>query len=122
MSKLKYLAIFFFIFSVSGCIDYNKRIIVRTLRIDKEKYIEWYYYSLISGNSPDYIDVKLSNGESKHIFIRHYICDIAIIKDTLFITAYKGIKPIFFEKSNVGLKVKVDSLTNCTRSTLKIRE
>jgi len=120
--KLIRSSTFLFLFIISGCNEYNKRTIRRTLKISKEKYIEWYYYSIIEGSSPDYIDIKYNNGNFKPICSSPFICDINLskFKDTLFIAIAKNVNIHFYDTGIINLQI--DSSKYCSRSSLEIRE
>lgn len=96
-----------------SCNDYDKRIIVKTIRIDKNKSIELYRYSQIGGYSAYYVDLKNENGKFKHIFIHENICHVDLKEDTLSIVADKAFKTIFCEKKDFGLKMLIDTSTYC---------
>jgi hypothetical protein len=115
MKVIKYLLLIPVIIAFGSCSDYDHRLIVKTIRIDKKKYIEWYRYSLIGSYSPYYIDLKESNGDYKHIFIHEKICDVDLNGDTLDIVVDKAFATIFYEKANIGLKLRFDSSTFCLK-------
>ncbi|MBO9203523.1 MULTISPECIES: hypothetical protein [Niastella] len=69
--------------------DYNKRIIVKSISLTKDKVVEWYHFSLITGYSPDFIEVK-SGGQHRLLGKTHNLSDIQSRGDTLLILVQKN--------------------------------
>ncbi len=68
MKNTIYLFIHFIALTFLSCNSYDKRSIRKTIPLIKGREIELYYYSTIGGSSPDYIDLKTTNGEHHHLF------------------------------------------------------
>lgn len=80
--------------SISGC---SQSKFVRKIIETKGVKVLWYYYSNISNNSPDIIEVSNGN-ESKIIFKGvDVITDFSVIKDTIIIKMYKPERGIIIE-------------------------
>lgn len=86
--------------------------------------LNWFYYSLISNTTPDYVTTTNKN-EIDTILISNLITDIYIKKDTVFLELYSS--PTFEGESfkipnqTLGYYIKVDS-THKKRPTKIIRE
>jgi hypothetical protein len=97
-----YLVLFALFFSI-GCQpfldpnekpDYDKRIIIKTIQLNRDTMIELYHYSLITGYSPCFVDYKTKKSH-KLICKSSYVSDVNLIADTL--------KIVFWENRNFGL-------------------
>ena len=79
--------------SMSSCMD--SRFIRKEIK-DENITIYWYYYSYISSNSADIIEV--SNGEeSKIIFKGTDVTAITLINDTITIHVYEPLRGVIYE-------------------------
>ena len=118
MKNIIYLLLVILTFSALGCNDYNNRIIRKTILLTNGRSVELYNYSLIGGNSPDYIDFKAKSGDHQHILINYLVCDVNIFVDTLKISTSKKSTTIFLDNNITGLKIEIDSTKYCSHSDI----
>jgi hypothetical protein len=86
---------FLMIVLLSGCsfldpdeeLDYNKRIIIKSIDMGNSKKVEWYHYSLITSYSPGFIEINVDQ-KRELIMESSYISDISMSGDTLEITTW----------------------------------
>jgi hypothetical protein len=98
---------FLFYFSISiiliGCGD-DKRITIKIIET-KKGYFEWFYYSLITSDGPDYIDYVNENCERTLIFSGHDINDVYFFNNKLNVKCYKydvlEFNPIYKNQINI---------------------
>ena len=115
--KLYCLYVFLFLFTITGC-GHDKKIYIKSLDLGEGKRIDWYMYSLITDNSPDYIDFTEKHSE-KTIFEADQVTNIIKKSDTLVFQvegSYGGprkVKIYKFMDSNFirtsGLKLIIDT-------------
>jgi hypothetical protein len=86
MKTLKLVLYLVFIFFASGC-EEDIRFPIKELET-KNGYYQWYYYSLITNDSPDHIDFIDSNCERTLVYKGHNIIDIALDDGKLNIECY----------------------------------
>jgi hypothetical protein len=118
MKSINYLLSFILACTVFSCNEYDKRTIRKTIPLTRGRSIELYYYSLIGGSSPDYIDLKTKSGDYQHLFINNFICDVNVFVDTIKILSNKNSSTTFLEKNNIGLKIVIDSSGYCSHSDI----
>ena len=118
MKSIKYFLLLICAFSILGCDEYDKRTIRKTIPLTKGRSIELYYYSLIGGSSPDYLDLKEKNGDHRHLFINNLICDANVYVDTLKIITSKNSTTSFLETNNTSLKLQIDSTKYCNHGNI----
>ena len=59
--------------------------------IDSNRYIEWYYYSLISSSGPSHLELKYKNQHKKILFYQsESLCQVSVENDTIKILAENG--------------------------------
>lgn len=109
MSKyMIYNLLFLFLSCNSENNEYKKRIIVKTLNVDKDTKIEWYYNSLITGNSPGVIEFK--TGKERQLICKStLICEATLRHDTLTILVEKNEFIELSLKNRWNIKVLIDS-------------
>lgn len=100
------------IFSLYSCVD--SRFIRKELKTDNIT-AYWYYYSYISSNSPDKIEV-LNNTTNEAVIVFEgvsVITNLAIINDTIVIQLFKPERGIIIEDNTkdkvFGYYTKIDS-------------
>jgi len=87
--------------------DYDKRIILKTIKTNRGK-VDWYHYSLFTSYSPGFIEFTDSSNKKYLIGKSTYISDFEINSDTLTVVVWKH---NFFslDTSNLYLFVKIDT-------------
>jgi hypothetical protein len=70
-----------------GC-EEDKRFPIKIIQT-KNGYYEWYYYSLITSDGPDYIDYIDENCDRTLIYKGHNIIDVQQKKGILFIECFE---------------------------------
>lgn len=103
MKNFKFLFYFSIYIILIGCGDY-KRIPIKIIET-KKGYFEWYYYSLITSDGPDYIDYVNENCERTLIFSGHNIKDVYFFNNKLNVKCDKydvlEFNPIFKNQINI---------------------
>jgi hypothetical protein len=110
-----YVMLFFIVILFSGCnlfdpdepLNYNDRVIIKYFPIGKDT-IEWYHYSLITGFSPGFIELKNQYGR-KIICKSSYISDIQLQSDTLLLRTLKNHFFVLDTGKVEGLTIIVDT-------------
>lgn len=92
---ISFLMLIIVIFSMSSC--KNSRFIRKEIK-HENIIIYWYYYSYISSNSADIIEVSNGN-ESKIIFKGTEITAISLVNDTIIIQLYAPWRGIIYENN-----------------------
>jgi len=87
MQVLKTIYILPMIFLAFGCKE-DKRFPIKIIETKKGFY-EWYYYSLITSDGPDYIDYVDENCERTLIYEGHNVIDVKQKKGRLLIECYE---------------------------------
>jgi len=118
MKNSKYLLLLVAACTLFSCNRYNNRTIRKTIPLTSGRSIELYYFSLIGGSSPDYLDLKAKNGDYQHLFINTSICDVNVFVDTIKILSDKNSNTTFLEKNKIGLNIVIDSSRYCNHSDI----
>ena len=84
----KFLSSFLFLLTIISSCSEDKRITINIIET-KNGYYEWYYYSLITSNGPDYVDYVDENCERTLIYEGHNIIDVNQKKGRLFIECFE---------------------------------
>ncbi|UPK67451.1 hypothetical protein [Chitinophaga filiformis] len=88
--------------------DYNKRIVIKNISLDAKSEVEIYHYSLITGFSPCFIDLK-TDKTHKLICESSYISDMRVAGDTLIISLWKNHYHKLDTVGMNGLKIVIDT-------------
>lgn len=84
---LKFLKTLLLLAIISSCSD-DKRITIKIIEA-KNGYYEWYYYSLITSDGPDFVDYIDGNCERTLIYKGHRVNDVKLKKGKLYIECYE---------------------------------
>jgi hypothetical protein len=93
----------FFIFFIAiffSCQYPNKKIFIKSVRIDTSVRVDWYFYSHLNNFSRSYLQIHRDEGENEGVVFLEsfFISDINFNADTLKIQLYKN-----DYKANLGL-------------------
>lgn len=80
---------------------------------DGQASIKWYYYSYISNNSPDIIEIKKNDSCVEIVRAEQIIKDVEVRKETIFIKTYPFSTGIVYSdnirKRALGYSIVIDS-------------
>jgi hypothetical protein len=87
--------------------DYDKRIIIKTIKTNGGK-VDWYHYSLFTSYSPGFIEFTDSSNKKYLISKSTYISDLEVKSDTLTVVVWK--RDFFsLDTTNLHFFVKIDT-------------
>jgi hypothetical protein len=75
---------------ISGCFNSTKKLFIKSVRLDNNKHIDWYFFSNTSNFSRSYLQFKKNNSETVLFFESFFLSDINEQADTLTIQIYKN--------------------------------
>ena len=84
----KFLSSFLFLVKIMSSCSEDKRITINIIET-KNGYYEWYHYSLITSDGPDYVDYIDENCERTLIYKGHRVNDVKLKKGKLYIECYE---------------------------------
>lgn len=93
---------------ITSCVEKQKKIYIKSVKISNEVRVDWYVYSSITNLAPDYL--QISTYDKTFFFSSFFLTDINFKNDTLFVSLWKNeYKKVDLPKIR-NIKIIVDTL------------
>ena len=97
------------IFATNEAYEYDRRIVLKTIRLDDNTALEMYHYSLITSYSPTFIDIRTNGGKHETVCSSTYISDINFASDSLTIQLWANDTPEVVKPRLYELEINFDT-------------
>lgn len=85
----------------------DKKIFIKSVKVNEDVRIDWYVYSSITNFAPDYL--QLSSNVKEPFFVSFYVSNINFRNDSLFISLWKNNYKKLDLNIIQGVKVNIDT-------------